>query len=99
MLQTRPQFQSVEEYIDHVAAATGTGSTPWWPDTIEELKAAIEHFPETAKNWLPSQAIIWQTPSLHFLIDPWKLRLIDAVRTDSEFRSRFAVEICREVRL
>jgi len=97
MIHTRPQFRNVEEYVDHVGAAIAAGVKPWEPATKQELQAVLEHFPETARAWIPSPEIVWQTPCLQFLIDQWKRRLVDAVRDDFEFRSRLAQQLLREV--
>ena len=50
----RPDFHGPDNYLDYVADCLASGHTPHAPATKEELHAALEHWPEYARCWLPS---------------------------------------------
>ncbi|QDU44249.1 hypothetical protein Mal52_27270 [Symmachiella dynata] len=90
----RPQFQTVDEYIDHVDAAIAAGVEPWPPATITELKAVFDHFPDYARRWLPAPKILVSIGlPADFGRDPKPLsesfqeRILATLEVDAEFRA------------
>lgn len=49
----RPAFHGPDDYIEHVAMCLASGHEPFAPETIAELEAALDHWPEYARRWLP----------------------------------------------
>ncbi len=49
----RPQFTGPRQYVKHMAACIASGLEPFPPETIDELHAALEQWPATARRWLP----------------------------------------------
>lgn len=49
----QPEFTGSHQYVEHKAACIASGYEPFAPETIEELHAALERWPATARRWLP----------------------------------------------
>lgn len=49
----RPQFEGPSQYLEHVLDSLASGSEPFAPATLDELRIALESRPEYARRWLP----------------------------------------------
>ena len=95
--EQRPQFNTEEEYIEHVQNALANGRTPWEPVTGSELQAVVEHFPDYAKRWLPSPRdleLLGLPPHLGRDVEPfgelWRERFLVTLTSDEELRLALA---------
>ena len=54
LLMHRPFFKTVNDYVHHLDESRANGREPWAPNTVAELEAALEHFPQHGRRCLPS---------------------------------------------
>jgi hypothetical protein len=90
----RPRFHSPEEFIISVRQARAAGREPWWPETCDEIIAAVEAFPEWGRTFIPAEPWRRQMGLPEMLgveIEPWsetqKEAFLATLKDDPEFRA------------
>lgn len=50
----RPEFNGPDEFVKYLSTCLYSGTEPFPPNTVDELLAALELWPEFSRRWLPS---------------------------------------------
>jgi len=53
MIDQRPHFNTLEDYLDHVGSCLERAQIPWEPVTVEELVAVTDAYPDHSHLWRP----------------------------------------------
>lgn len=89
----RPEFNSPDDFVNHVSECLSSGQDPCPPSTVQELLAALEDFPLFARQWLPSSdecKRLGIDPDIGASVEPLsereQERWLVTLRDDEEFR-------------
>jgi hypothetical protein len=90
----RPRFRSAEDFIEAARQARAAGREPWPPETRDEIIAAVEHFPDWGRTFIPTgpwRSMMRIPETLGVDIQPWtetqKESFLLTLRDDPEFRA------------